>query len=188
MTQAGATITHTYAYGSSVGYAATVKVTDNLGAVSTKAVRNVAITGSPWAQIGYVVNSTPGTVSGVNFANQATIASITVGNSPRTAAVSPDGSKVYVTNTADNSVSVFSTTTNAVTKTISVGTSPWGMTLTPDGTKVYVSNNGSRHGQRHLHRIDSVPEHGHRRQPARPACAPRRTAPRSTSPTTAPRR
>ena len=82
VTQASATITHTYAYGSYVGYAASVKVADSLGAVSAKAVQNVKITGTPWAQVSYVVNSGANTVSEVNLANNTTMATVAVGALP----------------------------------------------------------------------------------------------------------
>ncbi len=139
VTQAGNTISHSYAYGSTIGYAASVKANDNLGGVSAKAVRNVAITGAPWAQIAYIANYRGGTVTAVNLANNATLATISVGVHPRNLAVSPDGSKVYVPVVGADAVSVISTVSNTVTANIAAGTSPEAVAFTPDGTKAYVA-------------------------------------------------
>ena len=67
---------------------------------------------------------------------------ISVGNSPNSVSVSPDGTKVYVANFNDSNVSIISTSSNTVTNTISVGAQPFSVTVSPDGTKVYVSNDG----------------------------------------------
>jgi YVTN family beta-propeller protein len=88
---------------------------------------------------------TPGnTVSVIDTTANTVVGSpITVGNSPRGVAVSPDGSKVYITNAFSNSVSVIDTATNTVVGSpIPVGTFPLGVAVTPDGGKIYVANKG----------------------------------------------
>ena len=142
VTQAGATTTHTYAYGSAVGYAATVTAKSSLGAVSTKAVRSVAITGTPWAQVAYVANSGDNTVSEVNAATGTIWAVIPVGSGPFGVAVSPDGSKAYVTNQVSNNVTPITLATNTPGTAIAVGAIPRGVAFSPDGAKVYVTNAG----------------------------------------------
>lgn len=69
-------------------------------------------------------------------------AGIKVGNQPKCASVSPDGTHVYVTNNADNTVSVISCANNTVVATIPVGVAPLEVIVSPDGTKAYVTNTG----------------------------------------------
>ena len=67
-------------------------------------------------------------------------ATITVGDNPNGAAITPDGTKAYVTTGSDDTVSVINTATEAVSATIAVGDNPKGVAITPDGTKAYVTN------------------------------------------------
>lgn len=96
----------------------------------------------------YVTNDTDGTVSVINSNTNAVITTITVGQFPRGAVVSPDGSRVYVSNFTDccsvnpGSVSVIDTSSYTVIATIPVGNNPTGITITPDGSHVYVANYG----------------------------------------------
>jgi YVTN family beta-propeller protein len=96
------------------------------------------------AQNAYITNfgEPDHTVSVVDTATNAVIATIPVGDSPFGVAVSPDGSKVYVTNLGSASVSVIDAATNTVTATIPVGLQPSGVAVTPDGSKLYVANEG----------------------------------------------
>lgn len=68
--------------------------------------------------------------------------SISVGNDPLRAVITPNGAEVYVTNGSGNSVSVISTATNTVTQTLSVGATPKGIVVAPNGARVYVGNEG----------------------------------------------
>jgi YVTN family beta-propeller protein len=68
---------------------------------------------------------------------------ITVGTSPYSAAISPDGSRAYVPNSGSDNVSVIDTATNAVVATVAVGDSPYRAAVNADGTRIYVTNHGS---------------------------------------------
>jgi YVTN family beta-propeller protein len=75
------------------------------------------------------------------------VASVTVGNAPRSIGFTPDASRGYVTDsgTSSNNVSVVDTdptspTFHTVLAMIPVGNDPWGVAFTPDGTQAYVSN------------------------------------------------
>ncbi|MGV0786908.1 Ig-like domain-containing protein [Mycolicibacterium sp. XJ2] len=67
---------------------------------------------------------------------------ITVGDDPRGAAVSPDGTLAYIANAFSRTVSVIDTTTNDVIATITVGVTAdrlWGIALNADGTQAYIN-------------------------------------------------
>lgn len=67
---------------------------------------------------------------------------ISVGTSPFTAVITPNGSEVYVSNFGSNTVSVISTATDTVVATVTVGSGPDALAVSPDGSKVYVGQNG----------------------------------------------
>lgn len=99
----------------------------------------ITVTPQPGNHV-YVANYSSNTVSVVNTANNAVLATINVGTNPWGVSVSADGSKVFVSNQGSNNVSVISTATNTVVATIPVGVSPEGIVATPDGSKVYVTS------------------------------------------------
>lgn len=84
-----------------------------------------------------------GTLTVVDTATRAVLATVTVGANPSGVAVSPDGNRVYVANSGAGTLSVISTATNAVTSTITAGANPVGVAASPDGLRVYVANGGS---------------------------------------------
>ncbi len=90
----------------------------------------------------YITNQSSNTVSVIDTSANTVSTTITVGNSPTGAAVTPNGSKAYIANRTDGTVSVINTVNNTVSKTITVGTSPAGVAITPDGTKAYITNQG----------------------------------------------
>lgn len=67
---------------------------------------------------------------------------ISVGNSPYTAVITPNGSEVYVSNYGSDTVSVIDASTDTVIATIAVGSGPDALAVSPDGSKVYVGQNG----------------------------------------------
>jgi YVTN family beta-propeller protein len=69
----------------------------------------------------YVANQNSGTVSVIDTATNAVIATVRVGVEPNGVAVSPDGGRVYIANGASGTVSVIATATNTVIATIPVG-------------------------------------------------------------------
>jgi YVTN family beta-propeller protein len=75
----------------------------------------------------YVTNFQDGTLSVVNTATNAIIATIPVGNGPVGVAVTPDNTKVYVVNRSDNTVSAIDTATNTVAAVLPVGNFPFGL-------------------------------------------------------------
>jgi len=75
--------------------------------------------------IAYVSNPGGNTVSVINTATHAVVATPRVGLLPEGVSITPGGAEVYVANTNGNSVSVISTSSNAVTNTISVGAAPY---------------------------------------------------------------
>jgi YVTN family beta-propeller protein len=92
----------------------------------------------------YVLNFEDSTVSVIDTTNNEVVATIPVGYTPTSLAVSPDGTRAYVTNYYDNTVSVIDTTGNSVITTIAV---PYRDTccvtnaaVSPDSSKVYVTN------------------------------------------------
>jgi YVTN family beta-propeller protein/autotransporter-associated beta strand protein len=90
----------------------------------------------------YVTNIDSNSVSAINTATNAVVATINVGTQPFGVAVSPDGARAYVTNSGggSNNVSVINIATNTVVATIAGFSSPLGVAISPDGTRAYVAN------------------------------------------------
>jgi YVTN family beta-propeller protein len=98
---------------------------------------------STQAQNAYVTNESSSTVSVIDTAIDAVIATIPVGLFPGIGVVTPDGSKVYVTLTSSNTVQVIDTARNTVSATIPVDdptTFPRSEAVSRDGSKVYVTS------------------------------------------------
>jgi YVTN family beta-propeller protein len=90
--------------------------------------------------LAYVTNAVDNTVSVIDTASNAVVATISVGAVPQGVAITPDGTLAYVTNAHDNTVSAIDTDNNTVVATIPVGQGPDGVAITPDGTHAYVTN------------------------------------------------
>ncbi len=98
-------------------------------------------TGTAHAQTrAYESNSADNTVSVIDTATNAVVATIPVGGFPLGVAITPDGTRAYVTNQESNTISVIDTATNTVVATIPVGGGPNGVAITPDGTGAYVTD------------------------------------------------
>ena len=80
--------------------------------------------GAAMAQNAYISNQGSNSVSVINTATNAVVATVGVGTNPSGVAVTPDGTRAYVANTGSNSVSVINTATNAVVATVAVGNLP----------------------------------------------------------------
>jgi len=93
----------------------------------------------------YVANrspdTVPGTVSVINTATNAVVATVPVGTYPRGVAVTPDGTRVYVANGVSNNVSVIDAATNTVVATVGGVPAPARVAITPDGKRAYVTAN-----------------------------------------------
>ncbi len=87
----------------------------------------------------YVANSGDNTVSVINGASNAVVATIPVGTTPKGVAYNPTNNKVYVTNTT--TTSVIDPNTNTVVTTIpSAGGCD--VVVNPNTNKIYVANGG----------------------------------------------
>lgn len=90
----------------------------------------------------YVTNEFSNSISVIDTAINAVVATVPVGNTPTGVAVNSLGTRAYVSNFASNNVSVIDTGTDRVIATVGVGHAPFGLTVSPDGTRVYVANSG----------------------------------------------
>ena len=81
--------------------------------------------------------------AGYNF---SVLDTVSVGPSPSSVAVSPDGSRLYAASSnhylgkTSNTVSVVNTSSSTVTATVTVGDLPYRLALSPDGSRLYVTN------------------------------------------------
>ncbi len=90
----------------------------------------------------YVGNFKDNTVSVIDTAVGAVVATIPIAAGPHGMAITPDGRWLYVSSDGSSTVSVIETSTDRVTKTIEVGKSPHGVTLVPDKELLLVAVNG----------------------------------------------
>ena len=84
---------------------------------------------SPDAKRIYVANGRGGTVSVIDAATNAVIATTPVGQRPWGIALTPDGRKLYTANGPSNDVSVLDTEKMQVVKKIPAGKIPWGVAI-----------------------------------------------------------
>jgi YVTN family beta-propeller protein len=91
----------------------------------------------------YIGNFKDSTVSVVDSASGAALATIPVAAGPHGMAVSGDGRFVYVSGDGSSSMSVIDTASDSVVQTIEVGATPHGIALVPDGTTVLVGVYGA---------------------------------------------
>jgi cysteine-rich repeat protein/YVTN family beta-propeller protein len=106
-----------------------------LAGAITLAARDVAAAASA-----YVANSTDATVSVVDTATNAVVATIPVDSGgPVDIAVNPAGNRVYVATVVSGAVTVIDATTNTVADAIDLGANPVVMAIHPDGSRVYVT-------------------------------------------------
>ena len=91
----------------------------------------------------YVANNLGDSMSIVNTATGATVATTPVGRNPYTVALSGDGKTAYVSDWGGNTVSVVDAATGAAKGSIAVGTHPSAMTLDAGAGRLYVANSDS---------------------------------------------
>jgi len=89
----------------------------------------------------------PGEVSVIDTRTQTVVATIPVGSSPLSVAISPDGRRVYVgsVGAAGSGVSAIDARTNRVVQTGLVGYGPSAMVVSRDGTRLYVAAGNAIH-------------------------------------------
>jgi predicted alpha-1,2-mannosidase len=96
--------------------------------------------GSQRPSLAYAENRFGNTITPVDLGTHATGPEIRVGEEPRDAVLSRDGTRLYVANLGGSSVSVVDTAAQRTIATIKVGSSPNGVALTPDGATLWVAN------------------------------------------------
>jgi YVTN family beta-propeller protein len=95
------------------------------------------------ATYAYVVNQNGDNVSVVDADTDAVIQTITVGDNPYAAAITPDGSEVWVTH-ASGSVDIISTVTNTATLgAVTLRSGLFDVAFSPDGSTAYFARNTS---------------------------------------------
>jgi YVTN family beta-propeller protein len=77
----------------------------------------------------YVSNGGEASVSVIDTATNAIVATVPVGQRPWNMALTPDGKKLYVANGRSGTVSVIDTNLNVKLRDIAVGKLPWGVVI-----------------------------------------------------------
>lgn len=87
----------------------------------------------------WVVNPDNNSVSVLNNSTNVLVSEITVGSSPRSVAIAPNGS-IWVTNKDSSNLSIINPTTLAVTQTVTLprAAKPHGLAFAPDGSAAYL--------------------------------------------------
>jgi len=99
----------------------------------------VAVAATAAGPKAYVGNFNDNTVSVIDTASGAVVATVPVAAGPHGMAATPDGRTVYVSGDGSSTVSVIDASTDKVARTIEVGKTPHGLALTPDGRTLLVS-------------------------------------------------
>jgi YVTN family beta-propeller protein len=88
----------------------------------------------------FVANSNSHTVTMLNVATRAFVATNPAGQHPVSLAVSPDGRRLYVANAGSASISVLNAQNLGLQAKIRVGFTPVSLAVAPDSGRVYVAN------------------------------------------------
>jgi YVTN family beta-propeller protein len=92
----------------------------------------------------YTTQFSSNTVVPINTNSNIPSASIIVGNSPSSVAITPDGTTAYINVSGANSTVAIDIATNTIIGLpIPVGSNPQGIAISPDGRMVYTANYGS---------------------------------------------
>ena len=75
----------------------------------------------------------------IDAATLETVATIAVGQNPRSVTISPDGTTALAESYFDNAVTVVDVATRVVTSVISIGLNPVYVQFSPDGSRAYVA-------------------------------------------------
>ena len=123
-----------------------------MAVASPASVFNHPTTSSPIAlsrndRFVFVVNPRDDTLSVICAPNGSIVATIAVGDEPRSVAVDPDNTFIFVANAASSNVTVIKILNATcagwaaqVEKTIKTGAEPWNIVISPDGRRVFVTN------------------------------------------------
>lgn|GEM_PF-2274220 len=95
------------------------------------------------APLAFITNYGDGTVSVIDTAIDAVVATLSAGAGPAGVAVNPSGTKAYVVNSGSQSISVIDLSTLSVSTPLSgtsVGSGAFGVAVSPDSAYFYVTN------------------------------------------------
>jgi YVTN family beta-propeller protein len=101
-----------------------------------------AVAVNPVSNRAYVANYGDDSITIVDGAKRATIATVNVGRRPQSVAVDPKSGYVYVANSHSDDVSVIGATGNTVLKTPHVGKNPYALVIDPDRGHLYAATLG----------------------------------------------
>jgi YVTN family beta-propeller protein len=122
-------------------YAARIDGNAENGALLQHLAITVRVTnGSQRPALAFAENRFGNTITPIDLATLATGPEIRVGEEPRDAVLSSDGTRLYVANLGGGSISVVDTSAARVVATVKVGSSPNGIALTRDGKTLWVAN------------------------------------------------
>ncbi len=91
-------------------------------------------------QLAYAENFFGNSVTPIDLATGVAAPEIHVGEEPRDAAISPDGTRLYVANLGAGTISVVDTEAQRTIADVKVGSSPNGLALSDDGKTLWVAN------------------------------------------------
>lgn len=118
--------------------AATNTVVDNISHVDFSSPEGITL--NPVSSRAYVVNKGGDSVTIVNMSTRTVITTVSVGNEPRSAVVTPDGAFVYVGSTSAPYLTKITTSNNSVTTIAGVTKDVRNITINVSGSKVYAPN------------------------------------------------
>jgi predicted alpha-1,2-mannosidase len=122
-------------------YDARIDANAENGAILQHLAVNVRVANGPQRPaLAYAENRFGNTITPIDLATHATGPQIRVGEEPRDAVLSADGTRLYVANLGGASISVVDTLARRTIATIKVGSSPSGIALAPDGKTLWVAN------------------------------------------------
>jgi len=122
-------------------------VLDVIDLATQKVIQSIAVEANPhWVVFGknglfYVTDHQSAVVTVLNDNTNRIIKTIPVGETPHSAALSPDGSRLAVTSYNGNAVFLINTATNQMILQIPVGKEPLDITYSPDGRYLFTANN-----------------------------------------------
>ena len=122
-------------------YAARLDGAAENGAILEHLTVSVRVTGGAQRPaLAYAENRFGNTITPIDLATRATGPEIKVGEEPRDAVLSSDGTRLYVANLGGATISVVDTVERRAIATVRVGSSPNGIAIAPDGKRLWVAN------------------------------------------------
>ena len=101
-----------------------------------------AVDVNPVTNTVYVANHGDDTVTVIDGARRAVIATVKVGLRPQAVAVDPKRNRIYVANTHSDDVTVIDGALNSVLKTLNAGKNPYAIAVDPNSGRLYVASYG----------------------------------------------